>query len=239
MRLVIALALVVVATAAWADLETHSAIGETSPGLTWEPAKEGIVKWAQLPDPEGNALASQYAADYPFDARSADDFFCSDGTPIVEVEWWGDYWNPGEPPYAEYFVIRFYSDVPGPPYSHPGDLLYEEDCLVYTEDPDGTIYHYTQELALPFEQEAGEICWISIQAVHLFFTGSQWGWIECLPDDYWNDEAVMVFPELGIPEWTPMTLATGEYAELAFVLYGEVFNPVESETWSSVKAMFR
>ena len=116
-------------------------------GPAWESAKDGIVKWAQLPDPEGNAL--------------------------------------------------------------------------------------------PFEQEAGEIYWISIQAVHLFFTGSQWGWTECLSDHYWNDEAVMVFPELGIPDWTPMTLATGEYAELAFVLYGQAFSPVESKTWSTVKAMFR
>jgi len=88
-------------------------------------------------------------------------------------------------------------------------------------------------------QEPGETYWISIQAVHLFFAGGQWGWKECLPEDYWNDEAVMVFPALGIPEWTPASLVIGEYAELAFVLYGEVFNPVESTTWSNVKAMFR
>jgi hypothetical protein len=237
--LVIALALVVVATAAWAGPETHSVTGAGSPGFTWQPAKDVIAKWAQLPDSLGKHVASQYAADYPFDARSADDFACTDGTPIVKIEWWGDYWNPGEPPFADYFVIRFYSDVPGPPHSHPGDLLYEEDCLVYVEEPAGGIYRYEQDLALPFEQQAGETYWISIQAVHLFFTGGQWGWQECVPGDYWNDEAVVVFPELGVPEWTPVSLVIGEYVELAFVLYGEVFNPVESTTWSSVKAMFR
>jgi len=238
-RLAIALALVAVATAAWGDLETHSVGGGNPQGPAWEPAKDALIKWSQLPDLEGNALASQLATDYPFDARAADDFECVDGTPIVGVEWWGDYWNPGEPPYADYFVIRFYSDVPGPPFSRPGDLLYEEDCLVYSEDPTGGLYHYEQDLTLPFEQEAGEIYWISIQAVHLFFTGSQWGWLECLPEHYWNDEAVMVFPELGVPEWTTASLVLGEYAELAFVLYGEVFSPVESTTWTSVKAMFR
>ena len=239
MRLAIALVLVLLAAAAWADLETHSTGGEAQPGFDWEPAKEAVLKWAQLPDLAGEFLASQYAADYPFDARSADDFYCEDGDPIIAIEWWGDYWNPGEPPYADYFVIRFYSDVPGPPYSRPGDLRYEEECLVYAEDPDGGGYHYVQELAVPFEQEAGEIYWISIQAVHLFFAGGQWGWFECLADDYWNDEAVLVFPELGIPEWSPMTLVTGEYHELAFVLYGQVFSPVEATTWSGVKAMFR
>jgi hypothetical protein len=94
-------------------------------------------------------------------------------------------------------------------------------------------------LPLPFEQQPGETYWISIQAVLLFFTGCQWGWGECLPDYYWNGEAVVVFPALGIPDWTNASAVIGEYAELSFVLYGEVANPVESRTWSSVKAMFR
>jgi hypothetical protein len=238
-RLVIALALAAVATAAWACPETH-AVGEAgAPGLAWQPAKEAVVKWAQLPDPAGDHLASQYASDYPFDARAADDFLCVDGTPIVRVEWWGAYWNPGEPPYAEYFVIRIYSDVPGPPFGHPGDLLYEAGVAEFTEELDGDVYRYEAPLMTPFEQEAGETYWISIQAVHLFFTGGQWGWKECLPEDHWNAEAVMMFPELGVPDWTTASQVIGEYAELAFVLYGEVFNPVESTTWSSVKAMFR
>jgi hypothetical protein len=234
------LALVVAAAAAWADPETHSTfIGSVAPGPAWQPAKEAIVKWAQLPDSLGSHLASQYAADYPFDARAADDFQCVDGIPIVRVEWWGAYWNPGAPPLADYFVIRFYTSVPGPPFGHPGDVIYEQACLTYSEEAAGGLYHYEQELAMPFEQEAGETYWISIQAVHLFFTGGQWGWQECLPEDYWNDEAVIVFPALGIPDWTTASLVIGEYAELSFVLSGEVFNPVESTTWSSVKAMFR
>ena len=239
MRLAIVLALLVAASVAWADPETHAVSGSGSPGPAWEPAKDVVVKWAQLPDLTGDFLASQYAADYPFDAKAADDFLCVDGVPIAAVEWWGDYWNPGEPPYADYFVIRFYSGLNGPPFGHPGELLYEQSCLVYSEDPEGDGYHYLQELALPFEQEAGEVYWISIQAVHLFFTGGQWGWFECLSEDYWNDEAVMVFPQLGIPEWTTASLVVGEYAELAFALYSELMNPVESTTWSSVKAMFR
>lgn len=239
MRLVIALALVAVATAAWAGPETHAVGDGGSSGPPWEPAKDAVVKWAQLPDLTGDILASQYAADYPFDAKAADDFQCVGGTPIAAIEWWGDYWNPGEPPYADYFVIRFYSNVDGPPFGHPGDLLYEEDCLVYSEESEGDAYRYMQELAVPIDQVTGETYWISIQAVHLFFTGGQWGWFECLSDDYWNHEAVVVFPALGIPEWTAASLVIGEYAELAFVLYGEPANPVENATWSSVKAMFR
>lgn len=239
MRLAITFVLVVAAATAWGGPEAHRVGDAPTPGLSWCPAKEAVVKWAQLPDAGGGLLASQYAADYPFDARSADDFACVDGAPITRIEWWGDYWNPGEPPYADYFVIRFFADVPGPPFSHPGEVLYEEDCLVYSEDPDGDAYHYAQDLPIEFEQQAGETYWISIQAVHAFFTGGQWGWLECLPEYYWNDEAVMVFPELGVPDWTRASLVTGEYAELSFVLYGEVMNPVEAASWSSVKAMFR
>jgi hypothetical protein len=239
LRLAIAFVFVLVAAVAWAGLETHSANGEAAPGPVWEPVKQAVVKWAQLPDPEGNVLASQYASDYPFDARSADDFYCEDGDPISAIEWWGGYWNPGEPPYADYFVIRFYADVPGPPFSHPGDLLYEESCLAYAEDPEWTMYHYYQEFPLPFDQQAGNTYWVSVQAVYGFFTGGQWGWAECLADHYWNDEAVLVFPELGIPEWTPMTAATGEYAELAFALYADGFSALEGTSWSRVKALFR
>ena len=231
--------MILTATVAQADLESHSSGFEVSAGPVWQPLEEVVVKWAQVPGPEAEALSSQLAADYPFDARSADDFLCEDGAPVTAVEWWGNYWNPGEPPYADYFIIRFYSDVEASPHHFPGDVLYEEDCLVYFEEAEGEVYHYTHDLEVAFPQEAGQVYWFSVQAVHGFFSGSQWGWCECVEDDFWGSEATMVFPELGIPNWTSMTMATGVYHELAFVLYGNVSNPVNHSCWARIKMHFR
>lgn len=238
-KVILTVLLILAATVARGDLETHSPTIETPPGPSWEPLTDVVVKWAQAPDPEGQALASQLAADYPFDARSADDFLCEDGAPVVAVEWWGSYWNPGAPPYADHFVLRFYSDLEASPHNRPGQLLREEECFAYAEEADGSVYHYSCTLDTPFEQEADSVYWLSVQAVHGFFSGSQWGWSECVSEDYWNSEATLVFPELGVPQWTAMSLATGAYHELAFVLYGNVVSPVETVGWSRIKAMFR
>lgn len=233
MRSVVAVAVMLIAVSAWA---MPTAVGPSAPGggdPTWTPVREYEVKWAQLPVLGGNAFSSQYDYVYPFYSESADDFLCDDPRPITAIQWWGAYWNGAyNPPLAEYFVIRFYSDVPGPP-SHPGTMLYEELCTVYTEEWDDAYsqFRYFQELTVPFEQIPGTIYWISIQAVMVF--PPQWGWCEGGP--HWNDYAVQDFELLGIPRWTTISYLI----DFAFVLYVDVGSPTEPTTWGSVKAMFR
>jgi hypothetical protein len=240
MRLAIVLAVVLVASVAFA---APTAVGPASNGTgTFEYESTREIKWEQLPLIGGTAVASQYDPVYPFYAESADDFLCEDGTPITAVEWWGQYWNPGYVISPDYFVIRFYDDVPAPPFSHPGNLLYEEYCYDYNEEYDAYYdqYHYFQDLIVPFEQQPGLIYWVSFQPVLVFSGGSQWGWCECDPFYYWQDCGVMDFALLGIPRWTPFTdpLVFGEHRELAFVLHGPA-SPVESSSWGEIKALFR
>jgi hypothetical protein len=235
MRLAIILAVVLVASVA---LAAPTAVGPASSGtgnFEYEAGRD--IKWSQLPFNGGNALASQYDYVYPFYSESSDDFECLDGDPITAVEWWGQYWNPGYPPYAEYFVIRFYDNIPAPPFSQPGNLLYVYESFDYTEEYDPAVdqFHYYAEIP-PFYQTLGEIYWVSFQAVLVF--QPQWGWCECDPQYYWGDEAVMDFALLGIPRWTTMTNATGAYAEMSFVLHGPA-SPVEDSSWGSIKALYR
>jgi hypothetical protein len=240
MRLAIVLAVVLVASVAFA---APTAIGPASNGtgvFEYEPTRD--IKWEQLPLVGGTAPAAQYAYDYPFYAECADDFECIDGTPITAVEWWGSYWNPGYVVSPDYFTIRFYDNVPAPPFSQPGDLVYEELCYDYTEEYDAYYdqYHYFCDLAVPFDQMAGMIYWVSVQPALPFLTGSQWGWCECDPIYYWMDEGVGEFDVLGIPRWTPFSdpIYIGAYIELAFVLHGPA-SPVENTSWGGIKAMFK
>jgi hypothetical protein len=233
-RLTLVLVLVLAATLAWGGPTAKSPATQGSGLPTWEPNKALVLKWIQTPLVGGSAYSSQLDNVYPFYSESSDDFLCSDPRPIVAVEWWGTYWNGTWPPYASSFIIRFYDDVPGSP-SHPGNLLYEEPCTVYTEEWDTYYgqYHYFQDLTAPFPQIPGNIYWVSVQAVHVFTGGSQWGW--CEAELQWNDYAVMDFALLGIPRWTPIDALV----DLAFGLYVVETSPVEDATWSGIKALYQ
>jgi hypothetical protein len=239
MRLTVIVLMVLVASLAWADPRIV-AKGETGFGSAqyeWEPLKEVVIKWQQLPLLDGNGISSEWRTYDDWLTESADDFYCEGGHPIVAVEWWG---IERDDPAITHFMVRFYSDVPAPPFSHPGDLLYEQAVYDWTEEPVARVdvdYHYSAELPVAFEQVAGNIYWISIQAVHTE-DARQWFWKECIPDDYWNDEGVIRAPGAGIPDWTPISDAIGSHMELAFVLYADVMSPVNETTWGSIKAMF-
>ncbi len=75
---------------------------------------DGAIKWAQYPLLLGATISSQLDVAYGMDSESADDFLCTDPVPIAAVEWWGVYFNGGPVP-PDYFLIRFYSDVPVSP----------------------------------------------------------------------------------------------------------------------------
>lgn len=242
MRLTVIVLMVLAASLASADSQL-TATGEAGFGsgeLEWEPAREVVLKWSQLPNVEGTGITSEYRTSDDFWAESADDFYCADGAPIVSIEWWGVDWTAVGTPGVTSFVIRFYSDVPAPPFSHPGDLLCEEEVYSWTAEliPGyDDYYHYAAELPVSFAQVAENVYWISIQAIH--DDAGQWYWLECLDSDYWNDEGAIRSEYFGIPDWTPISEAAGVYMELSFVLYADVTSPVEDTSWGHIKAMFR
>jgi hypothetical protein len=240
MRLTVILLMVLAASLASADTQL-TATGQTGFGsgeLEWEPAREVVLKWSQLPDFEGGGITSEYRTSDDFWSESADDFYCDDGAPVVLIEWWGvDYTSAG----VTSFMVRFYSDVPAPPFSHPGDVLYEEMVYSWTAEPvpdHDSYYHYTADLPVAFDQVGENVYWISIQAIHDY--EGQWFWLACVESDYWNDEGTIRSDYFGIPDWTPLSQATGgDYYEFAFVLYADVTSPVEDASWGHIKAMFR
>lgn len=214
-------------------LATPGSLGNHGGDPNWDPAKEVVVKWTQLPAVGGVGISSELTG---FETKCAEDFLCDNGAPIVAVEWWGVDWTGAA---IDYFIIRFYDDVPGSPYSHPGELLYEEECYAYTSEgvagqPEE--YYYYTGLPVAFDPEGGNTYWISIQAVH---PDDQWFWLECDASYYWNDEGVVRSEYFGFPDWVTVAEASGTTREFSFVLYADVMSPVEAATWSSVKAMFR
>lgn len=234
MRLAISLAVLLVASAAFAvpTIEGPATAGNGS--YQYEPTRD--IKWMQLPLVGGSAIASQYDfCDPLFEVKCADDFFCEDGDEIVAVEWWGQYWN-GSPFPPAYFTIRFYSDNPGPP-STPAELLYLFECYDYNEeyDPNYDQYHYFCEIP-PFFQEAGNIYWLSVQPALCF--PPQWGWCQCAEEYYWNDQGVLKSDYFGVPNWTEINILVGYYVEFSFILHSP-FSPVEDSTWGGIKALYR
>lgn len=238
MRLTVIVLMVLAASLASADSQLTATVeaGFGSGELEWEPAREIVLKWSQLPNLEGSGVSSEDWIASQFWSECADDFFCDDGAPIVSIEWWGVDWTEAG---VTSFVVRFYTDVPAPPFSHPGDLFYEEMLYSWTAEyiPDTDRYHYSADLPIAFDQAGGNIYWISIQAVHE--VPGRWYWVECLESDYWNDEGTIRCESIGIPDWVPISQFAAEYYEFSFVLYADVTSPVEDASWGHIKAMFR
>lgn len=249
MRFATVLALLAVASLAWAGNTIDSPVGtgNAGPSPDWDPAKEIVVKWTQLPDLAGTAVSSEWCDDIALITDLADDYFCEDGDPVVALEWWATFYNCGvNPPPSpiDFFIIRFYTDVPAPPFSHPGNVVYDEAVYTWTQEytVGGDMYsqfHYTADLPLPFLQEAGNIYWVQIQAYHTRTDYCQYGWAQCLPEYQWNDQAVLKSDYFGVYDWTPLDQLVGYHFECSFVLYGETYSPVENSTWSMVKALYR
>jgi hypothetical protein len=138
--------------------------------------------------------------------------------PYPNSDTWGDP-VPNPPGTVSGFIISFWSDIPTgqgiPPWSYPGTLLYAVtiplDGIQITETPFGSINHgagvietvfqYNAVLPMALPQEAGQIYWLSIQAVDHNGNPIQWGWHESI--NHWNDNAVqMGFPPGGLqPGW--------------------------------------
>ena len=134
----------------------------------------------------------------------ADDFSDKFSTPVVHVQWWGSYMNQSLSTSggAKQFLISFESDVTASPAggpSHPGTPLLnqivnlgplapasgtftETPVPVPASNPDGNMFQYNAELALPFAERANQVFWLKIVALdpnHVASTqpgALQWGW---------------------------------------------------------------
>ena len=130
----------------------------------------------------------------------ADDFCDLRSTPIVHVMWWGSYMNGFTSGGLTSFLIVFETDVPSNAvsntlgYSHPGTVISSQIVTLgalapgsgtYTEtlvptgpgspSPDGNLYQYNAELAVPVPETSNQVEWIKIVAL----ANSQqivWGW---------------------------------------------------------------
>ena len=172
---------------------------------TWA-ANGGVVKWSQPPDMKFGVNIKS-TEEEPI---VADDWKCKDPRPVTDVHFWGSYigWERDKPepqlspPGLEAFVIRIYADIPAGvdpifPYSHPGELLYEQKAETFLREhvasikhPDGTYEHkfyYSLDLLKPFEQQEGTIYWISIAAIMPDDSQYPWGWETSTR--HWNDNA--------------------------------------------------
>ena len=213
------------------------------------------VEWEQLPaDPDlMHPVGSMLDLSGPVTGEAADDFLCEDGSAISAVEWWGVQ-APEHCGSPQYFTIRFYEDVPGPPFSHPADdpPIYEEVFSTFAQvwDEEYEQYRYYREFLIPVYQEAGTVYWISIQGAVTDAMDCSWYWCNSL--DYWNDEAVWRsdydHEYWYSPDWTPYSVHTGGvgepyYVELAFRLHSESTAGAEELTegfsWGNIKALFR
>jgi hypothetical protein len=208
-----------------------------------------LIKWSQMPDmgPYGYDFSSETSVP----SMVADDFLCATLYAVVDLHWWGSYYSPGvlwpysqsdnlsdptigtglPPGILQGFMVEFYADVPAGvdplmPWSHPGQVAYEEFIPVtqVTEAFYGTIVHvggqvenvwqYNCDLPRPFFQDMnsapqdidgdgvldGTVYWLKIQAVDSNADNIQWGWHEA--DSIWHDNAVQFWPPNPYaPEW--------------------------------------
>jgi hypothetical protein len=206
------------------------------------------TKWSSLPDM--SAYGYDFSSEVVVPSTVADDFLCTSPLPVVELRWWGSYYDPGmlhpydnsdnlpdptlgsgqTPGILQGFMIEFYTDVPtsvdpSMPWSHPGDLLYQEFIPIASvaETLYGTVTHigavqenvweYQCQLPILFPQDPdrapqdidgdgildGTVYWLAIQAVHED-EQIQWGWHEA--DSLWHDNAVQHWgPDTPPPYW--------------------------------------
>lgn len=183
-------------------------------------APEGwIVKWSQPPMMNPQSPFPQCF--WGWDERStrnsvqlvADDWLCSDPTPIRRIRWWGSYnnWDAPTPPSLApiNFHLSIWTDVPLPNplgYSHPGQVLWTyivprtatqelyAGCDYYPTLPiPESAFMYVVDLPVgnQFTQIPGTIYWLCITAT---YSGSPpttwWGWKT--REHFFNDDAVRI-----------------------------------------------
>ena len=153
-----------------------------------------IVKWSQPVDTTNPAgfPSETYPVTIPtpgtLDWRVADDWKCTDGTPITHVRWWGQYHPyldtqagpvvaPTTNAPTSFWLRQYANNATDPANTEPGTLIKEveipiADCnqtyvqSVKINDTPAYIHIFSYEatLILPWTQEKDSIYWLSVQA---------------------------------------------------------------------------
>ena len=150
-----------------------------------------IAKWSQPVDTTNplGLISLVVVTPTPWDYRSADDWKCTDGVPITQIVWWGDYHkyeennagpvnSPTVLPIS--FILRQYkNNATDPANTNPGDLVTEVEIPIancnqtyvtsvqIAAGPPAEyvhIFRYQATLATPWTQEKDSIYWLSVQA---------------------------------------------------------------------------
>jgi GEVED domain-containing protein/Big-like domain-containing protein len=225
-----------------------------------EAEPQQTVKWSQPPEPYVPDDAyngwDEYSV-YGTEQIVADDWVCTTDAPVTDVHWWGSFLGWGEletPELPDAFHIGIWTDVPAgfdQPFSHPGEMLWENWCDTFTTQFVGWDFDPRDETAPPeatflfeqdlepeewFWQEEGDnIYWVSISAVYEnMWAEHPFGW-KTRPrlNSPAPDAAVRIFDptapipgdpyRMGEPIWDPTGL---QQYDMAFAL-----TTIEAEDW--------
>ena len=184
---------------------------------------------------------------------AADDWVCDDRAPVTDIHWWGSYlgWRENDPPPVtpDQFHIAVWTDVPAvadPPFSHPGDVIWDYWCSDFSAEfvgwdwdprapmtPPEACYRF--ECKLPDKEawfEQGPSCniyWTSIAASYMLADPRYpFGW-KTRPRDPASqapDDAVRVFDPT-VPDIPGMPYITGE----------PIWWPTEADSWDLAFAL--
>jgi hypothetical protein len=153
----------------------------------------------------------------------ADDFICENPLPVGNVRWWGAYWAGSDPQAIAGFTIRFFTDIVTD-FSQPNQMIYEtyiagncnETFYGYSPYDATNVYEYNTDIP-PFEQQPGEIYWLSVKVDPGWDAPPYWGWHNSR--DHWRDNAVQA-EEPSPWIWSKINGPVGPeyYEDLAFEL---------------------
>jgi hypothetical protein len=205
-----------------------------------EPIENIKMHYPQPPDLEGwDVLAT-----YPL--VCADDWECTETGAVTDIYFWGS-WLGDSLGNIQGFYLSIHSNIPGPPYSQPGDELWSAYITDFTEflvgngaqgwydpfmpwhiypDHNNCWQYEITNIPDPFIQQAGNIYWLDIRADvegSVYHEPPLWGWKTSF--EHFEDDAVWAVAEPPY-YWFPLTdPLTGITLDLAFVITGEPNNP--------------
>lgn len=201
----------------------------------WKPGDPYKMHYPQLPDPLGwDVMATQPKI-------LADDWLCTGTGPVTDIHFWGS-WQGDRVGQILNAHLSIHANVPGPGFSHPGQLLWEwdvEPTLIGNEPaspqgwldpntgqwlrPDHNLWFLYNIVNIPdpFIQQEGQIYWLDIQVTTT--PDTLWGWKTSIGPQF-LDDAVWAdwLPGQMMTEWQPLTdPLTGASLDLAFVITPE------------------
>jgi hypothetical protein len=223
--------------------------GAETSGPEWDftteadPWTDHKMHYPQLPDPEGwDIVATMGYVGQP-GTIAADDFMCTESGPITGIHIWGSWMNDMEVPILG-FYLSIHDNVPGPPYSSPGNELWAayvtdfdvvpegqgsqgwfDPLIQWWEHPNHSLYYRydIDSIPDPFYQDSGTIYWLNVMADigPPGYTGFPepplWGWKTSL--EHYEDDAVFAEPTPPGYDWNPLIDPnTGLTLDLAFVI---------------------